>query len=214
MNSEKNKPRKLADRLAWKKFAQSGELDFHKTNQWRQTESFMIDTGRLFEYFGFEPEQFRDLTLMDLGAGSRLRTLWFRGARIVAVEPLADQFRREIPWCDLDKASEIYSAPGEKFLKALENSIDAIISINVLDHGYDLSATITNIYRYLKKGGAAFLSFDSHDEINLMHPLYLDQQSCSEIFRRVGFTIEKITQGLGNAENYGHGVAINFWLRK
>src|SRR5207247_10536123 len=67
----------------WKTSAQEGELRFHKQNRWRETDDFRAHSKKLFEYFGFREDQYAGKTVIDLGAGSRLRTKFFRGARLV-----------------------------------------------------------------------------------------------------------------------------------
>lgn len=57
---------------------------------------------------------------MDLGAGSKLRTKFFTDAKIIAIEPLAEKFMKEIEWCDLKDAYRVYSRPAEDFIGELE----------------------------------------------------------------------------------------------
>src|SRR5437868_3165550 len=96
----------LGRKRSWGWLAQRAELHFHQNNSWRRTDEFMRHSAALFEHFGFSPDAFVGKTVIDLGAGSRLRTAYFRDARLVVIEPLAEEFQRTIPWCDLDRASE------------------------------------------------------------------------------------------------------------
>src|SRR5262249_9046621 len=72
--------------------AQRGELDFHKRPNMRSGASWEDDIARDWIELGFEAGAWADKLIIDVGAGSRLRTLYFRGARIAALEPLADKF--------------------------------------------------------------------------------------------------------------------------
>jgi hypothetical protein len=91
----------IAPKLVWR-LAQQWEFLFHRKDGWRHTPDFMAHTARLFQHFGFRPDQYRGRTVVDVGAGSMLRSRFFEEARLVAIEPLADRFRAEIGGCDLD----------------------------------------------------------------------------------------------------------------
>lgn len=206
-------------RQDWERDAQPGEFQFHRENRWRQTEDFVAQTESLLQHFGFDPHDYDGRTVLDLGAGSKLRTKFFRGARLVVIEPLADRFRSEIDWCDLDDASEVHSVPAEELVNPLVGSVDLLVSINVLDHCFDFEAIARNIREYLAHDGLAFVSFDKHDYADKLHPLTLTERSATEIFERADLVVERMTTGLGDAlggpQTYGHGpYVLNFWLRR
>jgi 2-polyprenyl-3-methyl-5-hydroxy-6-metoxy-1,4-benzoquinol methylase len=212
-------PKTTEDREQWASVAQEGEFQFHKKDTWRQTPDFMRQTDRLLRHFGFTPEQYAGKVVVDVGAGSMLRTKFFTGAHLVALEPLADRFLAEIPTTDLRDAAEIYSTPAEQLIEDLVGRADLVISINVLDHCFDFAEICTNIRKYLKPDGLAFLTFDMHDKADHMHPLSLTQKTCKPLFDQAGLRIEKVTEGvgdaLGGAQTYGHGpTTLNYWLRK
>jgi 2-polyprenyl-3-methyl-5-hydroxy-6-metoxy-1,4-benzoquinol methylase len=204
------------DQKEWRENAQSGEFQFHLNNKWRQSDDFMEQTIKLFDYFGFARNDYQNKTIIDLGAGSRLRSKYFTGANIIAIEPLADKFIEEIMWCDLSDALAVYSIPAERRINQCLNVADLVVSINVLDHCYDFELIIGNISAYLTAGGLAFLSFDKHEFPDKMHPLLLDEQICNQIFTQNHLTIEKFTTGAGRVlTTYGHGpYCLNYWLRK
>ena len=206
-------------RQRWATQAQEGEFRFHKNDRWRQTPDFMNQTDRLLRHFGFTPEQYAGRTVVDVGAGSKLRTRFFTGAHLVVVEPLAARFLAEIPTCDLNDAAEVYPVPAEQLIDGLVGRADLVISINVLDHCFDFARIAGNIRHYLKPTGLAFLTFDMHDRADHMHPLSLTEKSCKPLFARAGLRIEKLTMGVGDAlggsQTYGHGpVTLNYWLRR
>ena len=190
----------------WFEKAQKGELNYHLRDKWRQSDEFMKQTIHLLDYFGFTRHQYSNKLVIDLGAGSRLRTKYFIGAKIVAIEPLAEKFIQDIPWCDLTDSIEVYSLPAEKYIERCRGVADLLISINVLDHCYDLEKIIKNIYLYLNDTGVAFLSFDRHDFSDEMHPLLLDEPTCEDLFIRNGFEIKSYSKGAnGILMTYGHG---------
>ena len=207
------------DREQWLNESQEGEFQWHLNDRKRRApEQWMKRNGRLLDHFGFSPSQFAGKTVLDLGAGSRLRTKYFEGATIIAIEPLADRYRAEIPWCDLDDAAEVYSAPAEERIASCADRADLVLSVNVLDHCYDFATIIENVHTYVKSDGLVFFSFDKHEKADAMHPLELDEKICEEIFSRQGFRIERATQGTGGvlpANTYGHGpYCLNYALRK
>jgi SAM-dependent methyltransferase len=212
-------PKTTESREKWSNEAQEGEFRFHKNDTWRQTPDFMQQTGRLLGHFGFTPEQYSGRVVVDVGAGSKLRTRFFTGAHLVALEPLADRFLAEIPTCDLNDAAEVYSQPAEQLIEGLVGRADLVISINVLDHCFDFPQIVDNIRQYLKPDGLAFLTFDMHEKADHMHPLSLTEKSCKPLFAQAKLRVEKMTTGLGEAlggpQTYGHGpFTLNYWLRR
>jgi hypothetical protein len=207
-------PQHQASTEAWAGSAQDQEFAFHEVNTWRRSERFTPDSARLWEYFGFRAEQFVGQVIVDVGAGSKLRTRYFEGARIMAVEPLADRYRT-LDFCDLQIAEACFPVPGEALVPELVGVADVVLSINALDHGYDFDAAIRNIAAYLKLGAPAFLSFDLHEKADAMHPLVLTEESCRATFAAAGLTVTRVMEGVGPfGTNYGHGAAVDFWLLK
>ena len=206
------------DFTKWLHSAQPGELEYHRNNQWRQSPEFLTHAAQLFNHFGLNAEDYRGKTVIDLGAGSKLRSKHFSESRLIAIEPLANQFMGEIPWCDLKDAHEVYSVPGETRVQECAGRADLLISINVLDHCFNFEAVIQNIHDYLKLDGLAFLSFDSHGVADDMHPLALSAEYCEEVFDRKGMAIARASTGLGTigvSQSYGHGPhCLNYWLRR
>ncbi len=209
-------PKAKHDRDEWQEEGQEGEFIAHQKDKWRETSDFMDQTRKLFSCFGFPAEAYEGKTILDLGAGSKLRSKYFTNAKIIALEPLADRFIKEIPWCDLPDADKVYSSPAEECIDECVNMADLVISINVLDHCYDFEHIIKNIKSYLKDDGLAFLSFDIHYVVDQMHPLILTEPICEKIFVQEGLTVEKCSKGAGNLfTTYGHGLyCLNYWLRK
>lgn len=207
----------------WLSKSQPAELEYHIHSEWRHSGDFWPQTQELFAAFGFKPDTYVGKTILDLGAGSQLRTKYFRNCTLIALEPLADSFLKNVDNCDLLQADRIISAPAETLQNDLIGNIDFCISINVLDHCYDFETICRNIFLYLKDGGSAFLSFDEHDgEADPLHPLALNCHACSALLTTIGFRIDKITQGFPepfktdrHVNTYGHGAhCCNFWLTK
>jgi len=192
-DSRKHRVVLKVDKEQWSGTAQPGELSFHRTSTFRADhEKFTAANARFFDGFGFSATQFTGKTIVDLGAGSKLRALYFTGANIIAIEPLAEKFMQEIEWCDLRKASEVYSAPAEAMIDGLAGRVDFLFSINVLDHCYDFVDCIANIYAYLKPGGTAFLAFDCHQKTDDLHPIIVNEKVASAAMFDAGFQIDKL----------------------
>lgn len=207
----KDSTRTAVDRKRWSADAQAGELAFHKRPNSRSDRSWEENNEKLWRRLGFEPDGWEGKLIVDVGAGSRLRTLFFRGARIAAIEPLAKEFMTEVEWQDLEKAEEIYPVPAEDEIPELVGRADLVVSINTLDHGFDFERTVRNIRRYLKDDGRAFLSFDQHAVPDRMHPLVLNEAIARDIFERSGLTITSFDE----ARRYHGGTgpkALNYWL--
>ncbi|HEY0470356.1 MAG TPA: hypothetical protein VGD34_01805 [Kribbella sp.] len=205
--------RATIDREAWETAAQNGELGFHKRHNFRaEQEVWWTHVQRDWEALGLKPTGWEGKVIVDVGAGSKLRSIYFEGATLIVLEPLADRYMSEVEWHDLDKADEIYSVPAEQFVPELENRADLIVSINALDHGFDFAEGVRNIRRYMKPDATALLSFDMHDKPDDMHPLILTDEICQKIFVDAGFKIEKSEKG----RRY-HGAAgpqaTHWWLR-
>lgn len=206
-------------RSQWHVQAQPGEFEFHLTNNWRRTDDFMAQSVKMFDHFGFDRDAYRRKVVIDLGAGSKLRTRYFRGAELIAIEPLAARFQAEIDFCDLGDASEVYSTPAEDRIESCVGRADLLVSMNVLDHCFDFPKILENVRDYLKDDGLAFLSFDKHEEADEMHPLELTEEICERLFHECGLRITKRSQGFGNLlgelQTYGHGpYCLNYWLVK
>jgi 2-polyprenyl-3-methyl-5-hydroxy-6-metoxy-1,4-benzoquinol methylase len=203
----------------WQKKAQLGELAFHRQDTWRPSENFVTRNASLLRHFGFRPDEFAGKTIIDVGAGSKLRTKYFSGSKLIIIEPLADRFRATISWSDVGDADEMFSVPAEEYVAACEGRGDLIISINALDHCFDFARIIANLSRYASSDGLIFLSFDKHTKTDALHPLSLTEQLCDQVFEACGLSVERFAAGFGESwdgpPTYGHGpYAMNYWLRR
>lgn len=200
------------DPETWSSVAQPGELAFHKRTNIRSGADWPASNAAFWKRRGFAPDGWERKLVVDVGAGSRLRTLYFRDAKIAAIEPLADRYIAEVEWQDLDQADELYAVPAEKDISDLHGRADLLVSMNALDHGYDFEAAVANIRRYLKPDGLAHLSFDPHDRPDDLHQLLLDDQTARATFNRCGLTVERFEQW--GRYHAGPGPkALHYWLR-
>ena len=198
----------------WKLLAQKGELRFHKIDHFRQTAEFMAETEALMNFFGYTEDSFSGATIIDLGCGSKLRSKYFRSAKIVAIEPLANDFMSQIDWCDIKDAVKLFRLPAEEFIPELEDTANFVMCINVLDHVFDPELVLGNVYRYLRSDGEFLLSVDVHGGLDPMHPVKLDRPYLHKMFE-TGWEVIREYDGLfGHRLNYGKGRALSFILKK
>jgi SAM-dependent methyltransferase len=196
----------------WSKLAQPGELAYHKRPNLRSSAEWETKNAKFWAKRGFSPESWEGKLVVDVGAGSRLRTLYFQGAKIAAIEPLAGKFIAEVEWQDLDQAAEVYPVPAEKDIPELHGRADLVVSVNALDHGYDFEAAIANLRRYLKPYGRAYLTFDQHERPDDMHQLMIGDTEAQAIFDRCGLDVERYEEW-GRYHGAAGPPALHYWLR-
>jgi SAM-dependent methyltransferase len=199
----------------WQSKAQVGELEFHVHQKARPNEDMYLRDREIFESFGFSEEQFEGETIVDLGAGSHLRTKFFRSAKIAAIEPLGDQYRANIEWCDLGDAEHYHSTPAEERVDSLGGQAVFANCMNVLDHAFEPDRILSNVNYYLRPGGIFLLSVDLHDgQADDLHPVDLDIPRLRQLIHDAGFSLERAFLYLPRAKSYGHGFACSYVLRK
>jgi SAM-dependent methyltransferase len=199
----------------WQSTAQSGELEYHVLRKEQPDEQLEKLNRALFEGFGFKQEDLVGKTVVDIGAGSHLRTRFFQGATIVAVEPLAEEYLDKITWCELKAADVVYPVSAEQRINDLEGTADLVVCINVLDHTYNPGAIVENVEKYLREDGQFLLSVDLHGETNDgMHPVDLTVASIVELLCERGFVIERGYLYLPYRRSYGHGDAATFVMHR
>ena len=204
-------------KFLWYFGSQKSELSEHigYAGQYRQMPQFMENANKLFKFFGYKPEDFEDKFVLDVGAGSKLKSRYFNKAKIIAIEPLADKFIDNLEWSDLNYAYKVYSKPAEYLIEDLKNKVDFALSINVLDHVYSPHISLKNIYEYLKKDGEFFLSVDLHDKVShIGHPIATSKEKIKKMVIECGYKIVKEQIGLPYASAYGEGIAYTIICKK
>lgn len=179
-------------KYVWKYFSQVGELSFHKNQgrKSRESQEFNQQTEILFNNFGYSHESYKEKVIIDVGAGSKLRSKYFYLSKIIVIEPLAEKFQ-QISHCDLHEAHKIYSLPAENYIGELESLADLVVCINVLDHCFDEKKILQNIYKYLKQEGEFVLSVDLHEEVkDALHPVKIRASDIEEYLIQLGFIVE------------------------
>jgi 2-polyprenyl-3-methyl-5-hydroxy-6-metoxy-1,4-benzoquinol methylase len=128
--------------------------------------------------------------------------LFFKDAKLFALDPLAGKFMREVPWCDLSKAAGVYSRPAEERVDALTGRMDLIICMNVLDHCFDTGKVLENLDGYLVEGGTLLLSVDVDHGLHHLHPNLVNREYLIGWFERMGYAYTILD---ASASPYGMG---------
>jgi len=185
------------------KLAQFRELAYHRGEggAWRASEDFMRHTQQLFERWGYDRRQLGGQRIVDVGAGSRLRSRYFEGAEIIAIEPLAAKFR-QLSFCDLDKAKSVFTIPAEERVEDLVGTASLVICINVLDHVLDSYGVLANCCSYLRDGGEFLLSVDLHP--GEVSPVHLSDLSDRDVRQGLSKLSMQVLREFKD-EPYGHG---------
>lgn len=111
--------------------------------------------------------------ILDIGSGQGRGSAEIEGyGKYIGVEP--SEFL-------VDRAREKYSRPDRSFLVGnayalpIENeSVDGVLSVNVLFHLADLEKAIEEMSRVLKVGGSFFINTASNDAVDVWKGLYTD----------------------------------------
>jgi len=200
----------------WRTVAQPKEFLWHATTgkTWGTLDRDRFDffNNRFFQSLCFAQDDFNGKAVLDIGAGSRLRSKFFRGAKIVVLDALADRYSKELAWSDIRDADTIYSKSAEEFIPDLKGEISLAMCINVLDHTYNPEQILRNVAEYLKPVGQVIVSVDLHDRADEMHPIGLNRSLLIAMVERAGFTIERQYLGLPEKKAWGHGLAYSLVL--
>ncbi|MFA7289122.1 MAG: methyltransferase domain-containing protein [Melioribacteraceae bacterium] len=196
----------------WVYLSQKKEFRFHKKDNWRRTQDFLKQNDFLFKHWGFNEFDYENKVIIDIGAGSKLRSKYFRGSKIIAIEPLADKFVKKIDFCDLREAYKIYSLPAENMIEELKGIADLIICINVLDHVDNYQKVLNAAYFYLKNDGRFLLSVDLHETATIEHSVSLDEGKLESHFVKSNIRVLRKIKSLPNSAFYGQGETVTYIL--
>lgn len=127
--------------------------------RWQQATKSKVQRGELaVRVLASESESLKNKTLLDIGAGEGGASLALAaaGATVIAIEPSS---KRIANFLDEAKAAGIYpvAATGEA-IPVADESIDAAVLQDVLEHCADKEAVLKEISRVLKPNGALYLS--------------------------------------------------------
>lgn len=221
-----------ADRNAWAATAQPWEFDWWKKN--RATEDNhplgRVISQLLCARIGLTGDVVAGKSLLDVGCGptGRLRGLdEFKGpAEWWAMDPLLERYKT-LAWPNFNVYDRFRNEAAEELQPDFVGKFDVVVSLNALDHGYDLPLALANLRSYLKVGGQALISFDCTDDPtpDPTHPLRIPKEKADRAFVAAGFTIVGCSRqpcfpnvdadGVPRSwrNNWGHGTHWHWTLR-
>lgn len=153
------------------------------------------------------PEAFDGLRLLDVGCGPMPSAEAFTGCReLLCLDPLIPRY--------LAAGYPLARRPTTRFvcgfaeaMPLADGSVDAVISMNALDHVDDFDRTAAEIGRVLRPGGAVRIHLHYHPPTRT-EPLALDDQTVARAFawcpgfRKLASVTEQTSASAGPGESY------------
>lgn len=163
---------------------------------------------------GFRSDDYVGRVVLDLGSGPHLRSRFFDGAELLALDPLATWITERLRGSDLGSAAEVHPVALEHRVESLVGRCDLVLSLDALDRGYDADATFANARAYLRSGGTFYLSFESRRTSTRRHPLIVSNAECRALAARHGFEIQsfEVTPDGRRHRNPGRTVRLRYRL--
>lgn len=213
-----------AERSVWENFAQPWELGWwtkHLAGKQFDQAGAAKASAAICEVLEITPELIKDKIVLDVGNGptGRLQSLvGVKGDGLwVGLDPLNSHYVR-IQDRALDAYDQLLSVPCEEWQPELVGQCETIISINALDHGFDLPLSLVNLWQYLRAGGRAIISFDCFEEEyhDFTHPIRLSRDEADALIRQTGFLVLKqdARRCHPDRDNWGGGVHQHWWLER
>ncbi len=119
------------------------------------------------EHFGLSDDDYAGKRVLDIGCGPRGSLEWAgMTARRVGLDPLADRYQelRSKP-----HAMEYVSVPSER-MPFEDDEFDFVTTFNSLDHVADLTQTVAQIKRVLRRGGTCLVLVEINQPANPCEP--------------------------------------------
>jgi SAM-dependent methyltransferase len=105
-------------------------------------------------HFGLDRSFYAGLRVLDIGCGPRGSLEWAdMASERVGLDPLADDYRA----LGIDRHAMSYVAAGAEAIPFADAHFDVVSALNALDHVDDLDATVAEITRVTRSGGALLL---------------------------------------------------------
>jgi 2-polyprenyl-6-hydroxyphenyl methylase/3-demethylubiquinone-9 3-methyltransferase len=142
-----------------------GELSFHNEHAetwWDGSRYFLRMLANQVHarmlYFDRINSRWRGLETLDLGCGGGFmaEALSSRGARVIGVDPWDTVLRIARTHAKTSKLDIQYVVAAGESLPLDSNSVDRVVSVDVLEHVLDLRAVLAEIHRVLRPGGLFF----------------------------------------------------------
>ena len=199
----------------WQAISQKMELDIWKNSD-RDKNEWWRDNFNNYACIVNE----RVDSLLEVGCGPFAKNTEFvmnalksRPGRILLNDPLLDEYiklGKPVKEFAENNKAVCYSVPLEEC--RLQEPVDMIISVNVLDHVYDMDLCLESIYNNLKPGGILILGNSLTSEQNfretpkidpygMLHPIRFDDNDIKSHLEKYGNIFKKISEPDGR--HYG-----------
>lgn len=142
--------------------------------RWQQWKEGKFSHGHYAPFytqlFGLTVEDYQGKSILDIGCGPRGSLEWCTmAARRVGLDPLAESYRRMNPNLQMELVEG-----GAESIPFSDDSFDKVTCFNALDHVDDLTKSLSEIHRVLKKGGDFLLITDIHETPAVCEPTVID----------------------------------------
>ncbi|MCW8924735.1 MAG: class I SAM-dependent methyltransferase [Xanthomonadales bacterium] len=163
-----------------------GPLEHQKVKSTSEKDSSILTWHRLhqevkyLEDLDLPADVFQGMKVLDVGAGPIPSATCFKGCRLYCLEPLIPQYLEAgFPLHYYDNVNFVHGAAENIPLK--DDFINAVISVNAIDHVDDIEATSSEIRRVLKPGGLFRMHVHYHQAM-VCEPIVLNDRIFRELF--------------------------------
>lgn len=149
------------------------------------------DRDKYLHHLKADRRLFDGKVIVDVGCGPLPLALAFEGCTIIGLDEQIDNYKAAgYPLHKCDKRMTYLSAKAEA-IPLPDSSVDAVISVNALDHVEDFAAAAHEIQRILKPGGVVLIEVHYHTPTET-EPLALSDSDVLSAFN--GLAMRKVSQ--------------------
>jgi len=151
-------------------------------------------------YFDIDVEEYRGRSILDIGCGPRGSLEWANCAKErVGLDPLADRYRT------LGTARhrmQYVCVPSEK-IPFPDEHFDFVTCFNALDHVEDISRTLSEVNRIIKKNGTFLLITEINHAPTFTEPHSISEELLDRLSEGYVLSTVRLCQIRGDHDVYG-----------
>ncbi len=160
-------------KLRWK-IAQAAELRWWKNYLKRRPADDYLTAKkkywiRVMEQLGVFPEQ--DQTILDAGCGPAGIFIIFDTQKVVAIDPLLEQYAKQLPHFNPDDYPPVNFIQDTLEHFSADEKFDYIFCLNAINHVANIDLSLDNLFSLLAPGGKLIISSDAHRH-NWLKPIF------------------------------------------
>jgi len=130
-----------------------------------------------------DKDYFKNKILMDIGCGPHGVLDYFDAKFKIGIDPLVDFYKKELGLSN--SISNKYIACGGEDIPLPDESVDAIMSRNALDHVDNVEGTFKEIHRLLKKDGEVVFAINYQYEPTVCEPHVLTDETIDNLLKNL-----------------------------